>query len=115
MTSATSLQGTILARLPDEPLPVMRAINEGVPIVQSAPNERVVPGVQSDGNGSHQELLRRRLSRMRKQLPPRVRRGSGRWMRPTSRKKASSLTILTGEFDRWSRNREVELCHYSND
>jgi pilus assembly protein CpaE len=32
-----SLKGTILARLPDEPLPVMRSINEGVPIIQSSP------------------------------------------------------------------------------
>jgi pilus assembly protein CpaE len=32
-----SLRGDIIARLPDEPLPVLRSINEGVPIVQSAP------------------------------------------------------------------------------
>ena len=32
-----SLKGTILARLPDEPLPVVRAINEGVPLIQSSP------------------------------------------------------------------------------
>ena len=32
-----SLRGDIIARLPDEPLPVIRSINEGVPIVQSAP------------------------------------------------------------------------------
>ena len=33
----SSLRGEIIARLPDEPLPVIRSINEGVPIVQSAP------------------------------------------------------------------------------
>ncbi|HQY31905.1 MAG TPA: AAA family ATPase, partial [Thermomicrobiales bacterium] len=33
----TSLRGEIIARLPDEPLPVMRSINEGVPIIQSSP------------------------------------------------------------------------------
>ncbi|MDQ2681900.1 MAG: response regulator [Chloroflexota bacterium] len=32
-----SLKGEIIARLPDDPLPVSRSVNEGVPIVQSAP------------------------------------------------------------------------------
>lgn len=42
-----SLKGEIIARLPDEPLPVVRSINEGVPIVQSAP-----------GNPLSQEFIR---------------------------------------------------------
>ncbi len=33
-----SLKGDIIAKLPDDPMAVLRAINEGVPFQQSAPN-----------------------------------------------------------------------------
>jgi pilus assembly protein CpaE len=85
-----SLKGDIIARIPDEPLLVMRAINEGVPVVQSAP-----------GSGIANEINRLAMALTRSfevlddpdaslaAVPNISQKGLGRWMRPASRKKAS--------------------------
>ena len=84
----TSLRGTILARLPDEPLSVMRSINEGVPIVQSSPMSALsqefnrlatVLSKSSSATSESEEEATFALNQ----------RGLSRWMRPASRKKAS--------------------------
>jgi pilus assembly protein CpaE len=85
-----SLKGEILARLPDEPLLVMRAINEGVPVVQSAPGSslaaeinKLAQSLTSAGDG-HEESDGGPLV-----LSSGAEKRLSRWMRPTTRKKAS--------------------------
>ena len=86
----SSLKGDIIARLPDEPLLVMRSINEGVPIIQSAPfsvlasefNKLALaltqaPDVLEEGGSAPLALAAA------------SQKGLGRWMRPPTRKKAS--------------------------
>lgn len=80
-----SLKGEIIAKLPDEAMLVLRAINEGVPFVQSAPSNpmsveisKLAASLMSDGveetEESASELNVKRVSR---------------WKRPIARKKAS--------------------------
>jgi pilus assembly protein CpaE len=85
-----SLKGEIIARLPDEPLQAMRAINEGVPIVQSAPSGALA----SEINKLAQALTRGAETLEDKEEKPAAlangaHKGLGRWMRPVARKKAS--------------------------
>ena len=85
-----SLKGDIIARLPDEPLLAMRAINEGVPIVQSAP----AGALASEINKLAQTLTRGTETHDDKDEQPAAlangsHKGLSRWMRPTSRRKAS--------------------------
>jgi pilus assembly protein CpaE len=85
-----SLKGEILARLPDEPLLVMRAVNEGVPVVQSAP----ASGIALEINRLAQALARSDEAIDDMESGPVAmagagQKGLGRWMRPTMRKKAS--------------------------
>jgi pilus assembly protein CpaE len=85
-----SLKGEILARLPDEPLLVMRAVNEGVPVVQSAP----ASGIAYEINRLAQALARSDEASDDTGAGPVAmagagQKGLGRWMRPTARKKAS--------------------------
>lgn len=85
-----SLKGEILARLPDEPLLVMRSINEGVPIVQSAPTSALAMEINR---------LALSLTKMFEatdapedaptELASVNQKGLSRWMRPATRKKAS--------------------------
>jgi pilus assembly protein CpaE len=85
-----SLKGEILAKLPDEPLLAMRAINEGVPVVQSAP----ASGLAIEINRLAQLLAR---STDEAEDAPGVpvpiataaQKGLGRWIPSVSRKKAS--------------------------
>jgi pilus assembly protein CpaE len=85
-----SLKGDIIARLPDEPLLAMRAINEGVPIVQSAPTSALAIEI----NKLAQSLTRESEVLDAKEANPAlgvqsVNKGLSRWMRPAARKKAS--------------------------
>jgi pilus assembly protein CpaE len=85
-----SLKGEILARLPDEPLLVMRAVNEGVPVVQSAP----ASGIALEITRLAQALARSDEAIDDMESGPVAmagagQKGLGRWMRPTMRKKAS--------------------------
>ena len=85
-----SLKGEIIARFPDEPLPVIRSINEGVPIVQSSPMSAL-----------SQEFTKLAVALTRGSAvldedaefgsvqPVTNQKGLGRWMRPAGRKKAS--------------------------
>jgi pilus assembly protein CpaE len=80
-----SLKGEIVAKLPDEPMLVLRAINEGVPFVQSAPNNplsqevsKLATSLMSDGAEEPEELVDTASAK-----------GLGRWIRPIARKKAS--------------------------
>jgi len=85
-----SLKGEILARLPDEPMLVMRAVNEGVPVIQSAPSSSLA--VEIDRMA---QSLTRSFEVFDEDEPSLVsqsnatQKGLGRWMRPAIRKKAS--------------------------
>jgi pilus assembly protein CpaE len=79
-----SLKGEIVAKLPDDPMLVLRAINEGVPFMQSTPGHpmsieiaRLASSLMRDGEEAPEELTdvvnARRLSR---------------WIKPMARKKA---------------------------
>jgi pilus assembly protein CpaE len=79
-----SLKGEIVARLPDDPMLVLRAINEGVPFVQSAPNHpmsveiaKLAGNIMRDGEEEPEELIEVANSRR-----------MSRWIRPIARKKA---------------------------
>jgi pilus assembly protein CpaE len=85
-----SLKGDIIARLPDEPLLAMRAINEGVPVIQSAPASVLAMEINklalalaraSEAPESKEEHLTVPVGGAHK--------GLSRWMRPATRKKAS--------------------------
>jgi pilus assembly protein CpaE len=85
-----SLKGEIIARLPDEPLPVIRSINEGVPIVQSAPMsalsqefKRLALALTRGAVGSDDEEAVAAGPSSASQ------KGLSRWMRPSAKKKAS--------------------------
>jgi pilus assembly protein CpaE len=85
-----SLKGEIIARLPDEPLPVIRSINEGVPIVQSAP----MSGLSQEFNRLALVLTRSALNDEDDEAGPvgattSNQKGLSRWMRPSAKKKAS--------------------------
>jgi pilus assembly protein CpaE len=85
-----SLKGEILARLPDEPLLVMRAVNEGVPVVQSAP----ASGIAYEIDRLAQALAKSDEAIDETESGPvsmagTGQKGLGRWMRPAIRKKAS--------------------------
>jgi pilus assembly protein CpaE len=85
-----SLKGEILARLPDEPLLAMRAINEGVPVVQSAPTS----GLAVEINRLAQVLTRsiedtEDADGVPVSIGAGSQKGLGRWIRPAARKKAS--------------------------
>ena len=82
-----SLRGEIIARLPDDPLPVMRSINEGVPMVQSMPHS----ALSHEINRLAAVLTREASDEGEADGPPVAAvssKGLSRWMRP-SRKKAS--------------------------
>lgn len=85
-----SLKGEIIARLPDEPLPVIRSVNEGVPIVQSAPMSalsqefnRLALSLTRSGSSSSDEESGAPTSLTASQ------KGLRSWMRPSVKKKAS--------------------------
>lgn len=85
-----SLKGDIIARLPDEQLPVIRSINEGVPIVQSSP----MSALAQEFNRLAIALTRGNALVDEGEEPPPSgananQKGIGRWMRPVARKKAS--------------------------
>lgn len=85
-----SLKGEIIARLPDEPLLAMRAINEGVPIMQSAPSSALANEI----NKLAQALTKGAESlEVAEEKPAAAANGTSkgisRWMRPVVRKKAS--------------------------
>ena len=84
-----SLKGEIIARLPDDPLPVIRSINEGVPLVQSQPMcalsqefNRLAAALTrtSDGTPEDDDAELATAGAGQRGL-------SRRWMRPTNRKK----------------------------
>jgi len=85
-----SLKGEILARLPDEPMLVMRAVNEGVPVIQSAPSSSLALEI---------DRMAQSLTKSFEQLDEdepipssqsiATQKGLSRWMRPATRKKAS--------------------------
>jgi pilus assembly protein CpaE len=85
-----SLKGEIIARLPDEPLPVMRSINEGVPLIQSSPmnplsqeiHRLAVSLTKGSELGLDEESTEPSMSGQ-------AQRGLGRWMRSSTKKKAS--------------------------
>ena len=84
---AGSLRGEVVAKLPDDPLLVMRSINEGVPFVQSAPSSplaveigKLAQWVTQSNNESDQEG---------DETPIPVRKGIGRFMPPIARRKVS--------------------------
>lgn len=80
-----SLKGEIVAMLPDDPMLVLRAINEGVPFMQSTPGHpmsveiaRLASSLMRDGDEAPEELSAAASAR-----------GLGRWIKPKARKKAS--------------------------
>jgi pilus assembly protein CpaE len=82
-----SLKGDIVAKLPDDPLPVLRAINEGVPIQQSAPTSALALEIANLADflirpNGHQE------QEEPTPLPAVQSKGLSRWIRPGQRKKA---------------------------
>jgi MinD-like ATPase involved in chromosome partitioning or flagellar assembly len=71
--------------MPDEPMLVLRGINEGVPFVQSAPNNplsqevsKLAASLMSNGAEEPEELVETASTK-----------GLSRWIRPMARKKAS--------------------------
>lgn len=85
-----SLKGEILARLPDEPMLVMRAVNEGVPVVQSAPSSSLAIEIDRLAQSLTRsfEVLDVEDSNLMTQSNA-AQKGLSRWMRPAIRKKAS--------------------------
>jgi len=80
-----SLKGEIVAMLPDDPMLVLRAINEGVPFMQSTPGHpmsveiaRLASSLMRDGDEAPEELSAAASAR-----------GLSRWIKPKARKKAS--------------------------
>lgn len=84
---AGSLKGTIIGKLPDEPAAVLRAINEGVPLMQSAPNSALAQEVRALA-----ELVARADQGFDLEeptpMPSAQSRGLSRWIRPGKQKKA---------------------------
>jgi pilus assembly protein CpaE len=81
-----SLKGEIIAKLPDDPMLVLRAINEGVPFVQSAPSSplsqevgRLASWLTKDFADEEDESLQSVAAANTK---------VSRWMRPIPRRKA---------------------------
>ena len=81
-----SLRGEIIAKLPDDPMLVLRAINEGVPFVQSAPSSplsqevgRLASWLTKDSAVEEEETLQSVVAGNTK---------ISRWMRPIPRRKA---------------------------
>jgi len=82
-----SLRGEIVAKLPDDPMLVLRAINEGVPFVQSAPTSLLSQEVGRLANwlandGAEDESTSGQAASIG---PHKV----SRWMRPIPRRRAS--------------------------
>jgi pilus assembly protein CpaE len=82
-----SLKGDIVAKLPDDPMAVLRAINEGVPFQQSAPNSALAHEIASLA-----EYLTRPEGQVEAEeptpLPASQAKGLSRWIRPGQKRKA---------------------------
>jgi pilus assembly protein CpaE len=84
---AGSLKGEIIAKLPDDPMTALRAINEGVPFQQSAPNTPLAHEVaaladfltRADQPDDHEEPT---------PISAPQTKGLSRWIRPGQKKKA---------------------------
>ena len=84
----SSLKGEIVARLPDDPIPVMRSINEGVPIVQSMPNSALSQEINRLATVLTREATAEGETDATAAAAAPSSKGLSRWMRP-ARKKAS--------------------------
>jgi pilus assembly protein CpaE len=85
---AGSLKGEIIAKLPDEPVAVLRAINEGVPIQQSAPNSPLAHEISNLAaylTKPDQEETKAEPTLISAAQP----KGLSRWIRPGQKKKVS--------------------------
>ncbi len=81
---SASLKGEIIAKLPDDPMLVLRAINEGVPFVQSAPSSSLAQEVVKLAAW----LTRQDTAEDSEESPVvAANRKISRWMRPIPRRK----------------------------
>src|SRR5215217_1835410 len=82
-----SLKGDIVAKLPDDPMAVLRAINEGVPFQQSAPNSALAQEIAALA-----DFLLRPEGVAETDEPTPIAtpqsKGLGRWIRPGQKRKA---------------------------
>jgi pilus assembly protein CpaE len=84
---AGSLKGDFIAKLPDDAAAVLRAINEGVPIQQSAPNSALaheISGLAAYLTKSDKEATSDEPTPISAAQP----KGLSRWIRPGQKKKA---------------------------
>lgn len=82
-----SLKGTIIAKLPDDPGSVLRAINEGVPLQQSAPGSALaheIAGLAAYLTRPERTLETEEPTPIGSAQP----KGLSRWIRPGQKKKA---------------------------
>lgn len=82
---SASLKGEIVAKLPDDPMLVLRAINEGVPFVQSAPTSALAQEVSKLANWLTKEDADELSGDGRVAVAPAGK--SSRWMRPLPKRK----------------------------
>jgi pilus assembly protein CpaE len=82
-----SLKGQLVAKLPDDPMLVLRAINEGVPFMQSAPNSALAQEIASLASHLTRPEAEEEVEAPTP-LPAAPARGLSRWIRPAARKKA---------------------------
>lgn len=82
-----SLKGEIVSKLPDDPILVLRSINEGVPFVQSAPTSALS---QEVGKLAIWLLKKDETDEEQEPIQPAAASGTkiSRWMRPLPRRKA---------------------------
>ncbi len=83
---AGSLKGEIWVKLPDDPLLALRAINEGVPLVQSAPGAPLAREIEALA-----ELLTKTDEPEQSETPTPITASAGRlgrWIKPVGRRKA---------------------------
>jgi pilus assembly protein CpaE len=81
-----SLKGEIIAKLPDDPIAVLRAINEGVPIQQSAPNSGLAHEI-SNLAAFLTKPEREETSAEPTPISAAPAKGLSRWIRPGQKKK----------------------------
>ncbi|HEY8448783.1 MAG TPA: response regulator [Thermomicrobiales bacterium] len=84
----TSLKGELIAKLPDDPMLVLRAINEGVPFMQSAPHSALSQEIAALAAYLTRPEEVEAEPEASAPPPPQPVRGLSRWIRPAVRKKA---------------------------
>ena len=85
---AATLKGDLAVKLPDEPQLVLRAVNEGVPFVQSAPQAALSQEIDRLAALVIGEKLESQAEAEPALAPVAASRGVSRWIKPSVRRKA---------------------------